>query len=277
MGVVAEMLGFEPGELEVISGGVNHFNWLVDIRRKGSGESYFDTFKEQVRENKWWQKVYPNVPEQVFTRDVLETFDCYPIGYDSHIAEYLPFFYSPDERQRLGYPDHAEHLREFIAKREALAAASDEEKQKAESMARSEFHNVPFPRDGDHPYYREQPTEIMEAFATNNPLYMTAIVIPNHGNIDNLPDDAIVDIPAVAVGGQVRGIHVGALPAFGAELCRRQITVHELLVEATAEGSRRKLYQSMALDPYVRSIRQARDIADAFLEEYREDLPQFRS
>ncbi len=275
MGVIAEMLDFEPGELQVISGGINHFNWLIDIRRRGTGESYLETFKSRVRENKWWQKIYPNVPEQLLTRDILETFDLYPVGYDSHIAEYLPFFYDLQEREELGFPDHIGRLKAHVERREALANASDEEKQQAESMARSEFHNVPFPKDGNHPYYREKPTEVIEAFATNEPLYMDAIVIPNHGSIDNLPEDALVDIPAVAVGGDVRGLHVGALPPFGAELCRRQIAVHEMLVSATAEGCRLKLRQSLALDPYVRGIRQARQIADAFLDEYRDDLPQF--
>ena len=277
MGVVAEMLGYEPGDLEVISGGINHFNWLVDIRRKGSAESFMEAFKEKVLASEWWHRILPNVPEQIFTREILETFDAYPIGYDSHIAEYLPFFYDVDERARLGFPDHATHLKAFIAKRDALAVATDEEKQAAESMARSEFQNVPFPKDGTHPWYRELTTDVMEAFAANQPLHLTSIVIPNHGSIDNLPHDAIVDIPAVAIGGAVRGLHVGPLPPFAAELCRRQIAIHELLCEATVEGSRLKFRQSLALDPYVRSMSQARDIADAFLAEYRDDLPQFWS
>jgi alpha-galactosidase len=115
----------------------------------------------------------------------------------------------------------------------------------------------------------------MEALAANDPLYLTALVIPNHGAIDNLPADAVVDVPALVTGGRARGVHVGPLPTFAAELCRRQITIHELLVEATVEGDRRKLVQSMALDPYVRSIGQARRISEAFLKYYRNDLPQF--
>ena len=116
---------------------------------------------------------------------------------------------------------------------------------------------------------------MIEAFATNEPLYMTSIVIPNHGAIDNLPTDAVVDVPAVAAGGEMRGVHVGPLPTFAMELCRRQITIHELLTEATVTGDREKVVQSMALDPYVRTMKQARQITDAFLNYYREELPQF--
>ena len=140
---------------------------------------------------------------------------------------------------------------------------------------RAEYHNVPFPRDGNHPYYREKPTQVMEAFETNRPLYLTSMVIRNDGAIGNLPADAVVDVPAVAAGGSVRGVRVGDLPTFAMELCRRQITIHELLTEAVVHGDRGKVVQSLALDPYVRGIRQAERIADDFLRCYRWELPQF--
>ncbi len=274
-GVVAEMLGFEPGDLQVITGGINHFNWLLDIRRRGTGRSFMPEFRERVLASEWWAKIHPRVPEQVLTREIFETFGEYPVGYDSHIAEYLPFFYDAREQQALGYEDHAANLRKHAEKQARIAAGTSEEQEAAESQARSEFYNVPFPKDGDHPWYRESPTEVMHALETNTPLYLDALVTTNHGAIDNLPADAIVDVPGIVVGGEARSVHVGPLPAFGAELCRRQIAIHELLVEATVEGNRTKVMQSMALDPYVRSIRQARDLTEAFLKEYREELPQF--
>lgn len=256
-GVVSEMLGMEPGDLQVITGGVNHFNWLLDIRRRGTGESFKEEFYARVKKNKYFRKNRRGIPSNTFTRKMLEVFGLYPVGYDDHICEYLPFFPEHTEWEKLGIESRLDSLK------------------KQRTRARSEFYNVPFPRDGSHPHYRENPTQVMEAFATNQPLYLDSIVIPNQGGIDNLPNDAIVDIPAVAVGGEVRGVHVGPLPTFAMELCRRQITIHELLVEATVTGDKQKVVQSMALDPYVRSIGQAVKITDAFLKYYREELPQF--
>ena len=48
-GVIAEMIGMAPGELEVLSAGVNHLNWLFDIRKKGTGESCMEEFLGKVR------------------------------------------------------------------------------------------------------------------------------------------------------------------------------------------------------------------------------------
>jgi alpha-galactosidase len=275
IGVVAEMLGFEPGELQVIAAGVNHFNWLLDIRRRGTGESYMEAFKTAVMKNKYWKKIFKRIPEQVFTRDILRTFGEYPVGYDNHILEYLPFFYSPEEWKKRGYEPKLVGLRRELKATAWRKKAGRKEAVAQETKARAEFHNYPFPKDGHHPYYREKPTEVMEAFETNTPLYLDSIVIRNHGAIDNLPHDAAVDVPALAVGGEVRGVHVGALPPFGAELCRRQIAIHELLTEAVVTADRRKLVQSMVLDPWVRGIDQARRITDAFLKYYRAELPQF--
>ena len=52
-GVIAEMLDMPPGELEVISAGVNHLNWLFDVRKKGSGESCMAEFLDKVRASKY--------------------------------------------------------------------------------------------------------------------------------------------------------------------------------------------------------------------------------
>ena len=170
-GVVAEMLGMQPGELEVISGGVNHFNWLLDVRRRGSGESFMDEFVTRVKKSKWWKKNHPNIPQQMFTLDVLNTFGLYPVGYDDHICEYSPFFYDHTEWEKLGYETRETMLRrELRQKKGRPAGTSQSDLQAEQTRARGEYYNYPFPKDGHHPYYQEKPTAVMEAFATNTPL-----------------------------------------------------------------------------------------------------------
>lgn len=276
MGVVSEMLGYEPGDLQPVTAGINHFNWLLDIRKRGSGESCMDEILDRIRRSKWWKKVHPRIPEQVFTLEMLKTFGLYPVGYDNHICEYLPFFYDPETWAAKGYTARLTELRkEMKQKKRWNGKGTKADLAIEQTKARAEFYNFPFPKDGNHPYYRENPTAVIEAFSANETMYVDNIVIPNHGSVDNLPDEAVLDIPGVVVNGEVRSVHVGPLPTFAMELCRRQVTIHELLVEACVEGDRTKVMQSMALDPKVRSIAQAQKITDAFLKHYREDLPQF--
>ena len=265
-GVIAEQLGFEPGDLQVITGGVNHFNWLLDVRRRGSSESYLAEFLRRVQESEWWLSKHDNVPRQEFTLEVLKTFGAYPVGYDDHIIEYLPFFYEREEWAAHGYESREAALRETLAQ--------DRTTLQVNALQGHNSALYPFPKDNDHPYYAEKPTAVIQALETNQPLYLDALNILNRNAIDNLPADAVVDIPAVIVGGEARGIHVGALPLGAMELCRRQITQHELIARAAAEGDATLVEQALCLDPYVRSITQARAIWKDYREEYGEWLPE---
>lgn len=268
-GVIAEQLGMEPGELEVISGGINHLNWLFDIRRKGTGESCMEEFLSKVRNSKYWKGKFDNVPRQEFTLEILDTFGAYPIGYDEHIIEYLPFFYEKDEWETFDCESKAEMY-------ERLAAQGDEGRAlEAMTLQGIGVEKPPFPRDDTHPYYAEKPCEVMEALETNTPTYLDAVNIVNHGSISNLPDDAIVDIPAVVAGGSVRGIHLGELPIGPMEICRRQITLHEMIARATHEGDESLAVQALCVDPYVHSITQARAIWRDYKKEFADYLPTF--
>lgn len=265
IGVVAEMLGMEPGELEIISAGVNHFNWLFDIRKRGTGKSFMKEFLELVHNSPYWQKKIPYVPRQTFTLDLLDVFKMYPVGYDDHILEYTSCFYDSSEWEKYGFENLA-------ASYEARVKAGN---RTLEDQQSSTAH-IPFPKDPAHPHYAENPCRIIHALETNTPSYIDAINIVNHGAVSNLPADAILDVPAVAIGGQVRSIYVGELPPGPCEMSRRQIALHEMIAQAAVEGDDDLVVQALCLDPYVHSINQAKNIWREFRELYREDLPSFR-
>ena len=111
------------------------------------------------------------------------------------------------------------------------------------------YSKPPFPVDPDHPYYAENPCKVITALETNTPTYFDAINIRNNGAVGNLPDNVILDVPGLAIGGEVRSIHVGDLPAGPAELCRRQTVLHEMIVQACADGNDNLAVQALCLDP----------------------------
>ncbi len=272
-GVVAEMLGFEPGDLQVVTAGINHMNFLLDIRKKGCDKSYMDDFLTAVRKSKYWQKNRENIPEQLFTLDFLNTFGIYPVGYDNHICEYIPFFYATQKWKQLGYRSSLEGVQELQKIQTSKVATGTIDDMEADRMLGK--GTFPFPKEPGGDYYKETPVLVMEALITSKPEYLDSMVLLNRGCIANLPSDAVVDIPALVTGGRVRGIEVGELPLFAAELCRRQITIHELVAQAAISGDRRLFLEALCLDPSVHSLDTARHVMDDYLEEYREYLPQF--
>ena len=91
-----------------------------------------------------------------------------------------------------------------------------------------------------------------------------AVNLPNDGYISNLPEGAIVEMPGCVSGAGVQGITVGALPEAIAELCRREITVTQLCVDAAVNGDRQAALQCLLLGPVITDLDIARQILDDY-------------
>ena len=267
-GLIAEQLGWAPGDLEVVTAGVNHMNWLFDIRHKNTGKSCMAEFFAKIEDSEYWHRNFPNVPEQRFSLEVLKIFGMYPVGYDEHIVEYMPFFTELEIQREFGLKSLADFYEGLTQKKSHTL--------ETQRLLGKNYDKPPFPVDPDHPYYAENPCKVITALETNTPTYFDAINIRNNGAVGNLPDDVILDVPGLAVGGEVRSIHVGDLPAGPAELCRRQTVLHEMIAQACAEGNDNLAIQALCLDPYVNSMTQAKNIWHDYRKLYKEELTTFR-
>ena len=267
-GLIAEQLGWEPGDLEVVTAGVNHLNWLFDIRHRHTGKSCMKEFTELVKGSKYWKRNFANIPEQVFSLEVFKLFGMYPVGYDEHIVEYLSFFSDLEVQKKYGLKSLAEFYESLTQQKSHTL--------ETQRLLGKNYNKPPFPADPDHPYYAENPCRVITAFETNTPAYFDAINIRNNGAVGNLPADVILDIPGLAIGGEVRSVHVGDLPAGPAEICRRQTVLHEMIVQACEEGDDNLAVQALCLDPYVHSLTQAKNIWADFRAVYKEELTTFK-
>ena len=61
-----------------------------------------------------------------------------------------------------------------------------------------------------------------------------------------------------------------------AELCRRQLLINDLTIEAVVKGDARLVRELIALDPMVSELSTARDLADEYLKPNARYLPTFR-
>lgn len=72
-----------------------------------------------------------------------------------------------------------------------------------------------------------------------------------------------------------QGLNFPALPEPIAEMCRRELSLSSIYVDAAYHGDKKLALQAMLLDPMVTDIDTARTILDELLETNREYLPQF--
>ncbi|HPY90335.1 MAG TPA: alpha-glucosidase/alpha-galactosidase, partial [Lentisphaeria bacterium] len=130
-----------------------------------------------------------------------------------------------------------------------------------------------------HARTNEYGSRIIEAITTDNPIEIGGNIL-NRGLIDNLPSDAIVEVPCLVNRNGVQGCRVGALPLQCAALNMTHINVHLLTIEAAATHSRSLVYQAAMLDPRTRSELSLDDIRslcdDLFEAHTRENmLPEY--
>ena len=241
--------------VDIKAAGLNHFTWMLDLRDKRTGEDLYPLFAER------WASFDPTF--EPLTRRVYETFGLFPIPGDEHLCEYLPWASDPLTKPWEKYEislydwDLMAQLREF---------SHHDIARMAENQA-----TIAHLREADS----EGALEMIENVAGAGNHYHLAVNLPNRGYVSNLPEGAIVEVPGLVSGMGVRGVGVGPLPEPVAELCRREITVVRLCVDAAVHGDRQAALQCLLLDPVITDLDVAQQILDDYLEAYREHLPQF--
>jgi alpha-galactosidase len=241
--------------IHIRAAGLNHFSWMLGVYDKQTGEDLYPLFAER------WANHDPDF--EPLTRRLYEAFGIFPTAGDGHLSEYVPWVSDPVTK-----PWEKVHLHLSLWDlHEQMRRESHEEIRRMAGGTASVDHL----REAES----EGALEIIEAVAGAGNHYHLAVNLPNEGYITNLPAGAIVEVPGVSTGAGVDGVSVGSLPEGVAELCRREIVVVQLGVDAAVEGDRQKALQCLLLSPCITDMDVARQILDAYLEAYREHLPQF--
>ena len=189
----------------------------------------------------------------------------FPVSGDEHLCEYLPWLTDPQTKP----------WRKFDISLYEWDVWDDLRRQQHNDIANMGAGEMSI--DGLREADSEGAVEVIESIAGSGARYHLAVNLPNQGYITNLPAGAIVETPGLVSGVGVQGIGVGSLPEPIAELCRREISVTRLCVDAAVNGDRQAALQCLLLDPVVTDVEKAQQILDDYLATYREHLPQFWS
>ncbi len=241
--------------VDIRAAGLNHFTWILSIHDRRTGEDLYPLFRKRFFE------LDPKF--EPLTRDVFSAFGLFPVPGDTHLCEYLPWMSDPQTK-----PWEKYNIRLYDW--ELFANVREFELHRLNAMADNEA-TIEGLLDTDS----EGALEMIENVAGAGNHYHLAANLPNMGQITSLPMGATVETPVHVNGAGIHPVHVGALPEPIAELCRREITVAQLCVDAAVEGSPEKALQCLLLDPVITDMDTARKILDDYLTSYKEYLPQF--
>lgn len=241
--------------VDIRAAGTNHFSWIISVHDKRTGQDLYPLLKKRFFELD--EKFEP------LTRRVFHDFGLFPIPGDTHLCEYLPWMSDPITK-----PWEKFNIRLYDW--EVMAGLRDFSLDRLNEMANGKL-TVESLLETDS----EGALEMIENIALAGNHYHLAANLPNVGQIANLPLGATVETPVHVNGAGIHPVHVGSLPQPIAELCRRELMVAQLAVDAAVEGSYEKALQCLLLDPVVHDMDIAKNILDDYLKTYKEHLPQF--
>jgi alpha-galactosidase len=252
------LLNTPLSNLSFRAGGLNHFSCLLQIHYKDTGsDAYADVrtkapaYFESVPHDFFWalegsddadlRKSFNRQAmwvERKLFQVILKEFDLLPITTDSHFGEYIQW--AQDVVDHRGILD-------FYRAYEFWCA-----------------HQITPERvEGTDEGWTIK--TILEGILTNSGHEELAVNVMNDGLIDNLPNDIVVEVPAIISQDGVRGVRLGKLPkAFGG-LLNNQYAVHDLTAEAVLTGSKKAVLQAMLVDPVGHSVNAAEETLDTML------------
>lgn len=264
---IARITGLPMEDLEAIAAGLNHFVWVLDIRRKSSKEDVYPVLRAADRT--YDPGYYP------LSRKLMREFGLYPHPSDDHIGEYIGWAHEYCGTEGYDF-ERADYWRnrnweyvERVAKGEEPVPLPQDFEGSAEQQMEETRQRLS--KSGEFAF------PIIVSTIGNRHDLIEAVNIRNDGLISNLPDWAVVEVPAVAGADGIRGVRVGALPRGIAAMLDTQAHVQDLVVEAAVHGSRELALQALLADPVVHSAQAAERTLDELLSVHAPYLPQFKN
>ena len=240
-------------------GGINHQAWLMEIADL-DGNDLYPEIKRRSLSGEYAEKM----AWDLVRHDVMHRFGYYNTESSEHTAEYHPYFIKnryPEllERYKIPLDDYPRRCREQI--------------EKWGEMRKELVDN----HDLKHELSREFAAPIINAMENDVPYRIHGNVI-NTRLIDNLPENAIVEVACMVDRNGVNPTHFGALPERLAALNRTNINVQLLTIEAAVTKKREAIYQAAYLDPHTAaelSLDDIRKLCDDMIEAHGDWLPQY--
>ncbi len=228
-----EQLGLEEhldGRKEKIAG-INHMAWLLELSDR-HGNDLYPEIRRRARE----KNASPH--KDMVRFDYIDKLGYYCTESSEHNAEYNPFYiktHHPELIERYAIP-----LDEYPRR---CRVQIEEWNKEYESLAQQ----AQLPHTRSHEYA----SHIIEAMVTGGCYNFGGNVLNTGRLIENLPEEACVEVPCLADSTGIHPCQVGRLPTQLAAMNTTNILPQLLTLEAAATRKREHIYHAAMLDPHT--------------------------
>jgi len=271
--LIADALGLQVSDMEVICAGINHQTWFVSVKHKGREIPQPEILAAL-------EKYEESAPVEKVRIDMMRRFGYFSTESNGHLSEYLPWYRkrANDIKNWIG-PDSWKgpnpwargetggYLRVVTEGRNWFEEEFGEE---------STYYPLKFTPENRS---IEHGSRILEALETGR-LYRGHFNLVNRATITNLPADAIVEAPGYVDQHGFNTPQYGDLPLGCAAVCNASISVQRLAVQAAVMGDIELLRQAMLMDPLVSAVCNPPEVwqmVDEMLVAQAQWLPQYKT
>lgn len=262
--MLARWIGAPMSEISYTCAGINHQAWYLEY--KWNGQDAYPLIRQAI-------SMRPEVyQEEIVRNEMFLHLDYYVTESSGHNSEYNWWFRKrPDLIEK--YCTHGTGWNPgeyaYILKEYQLNEATwkDQARQWFAEGAPIELE-----RGEEYAAYIMNALLGGEIFSFNGN-------VPNTRLIDNLPENACVEVPVFVDKGGFHPVHVGPLPPQCVTLTHTSAMIEEMAVEACLTGDARLVYHAIAHDPLtaaVLSLAEIKDLVNAMFRQNAPYLPHFK-
>lgn len=259
LGRISRFMGLRKEDISFTACGLNHMVFLYQMRK--DAKDLFPYFVEML------DKV-PVEERQIgpLTENFVRENHSYVVSDDRHYSEFVPEttlqgayrggelgvkYYSFEGTIREGDEEFEEHRRYAYS---------------AETLPESFFER----ESGEH----EQLMDIIGAMIYDRP-GIFYVNLPNCGAVAGLPDETVVERPALISGSGIQPLQLPDFPVTLLPRLARFATIYEMAVRAALEGDRGLLLGAMCEASAISDKETVRKMMEELLAAQKEYLPQF--
>jgi len=260
---VVDALELDPTQVNVQMAGFNHNIWMTHFLYKGQNAyPLLDKWIEERAEEYWKSEKFLNSPPSVSEQmspaavEMYKIFELFPIG--DTVRSVSPWWFHIDLKTKQRWYGPTGGFDSEIGWTGYLTAL-DEKLKRMHELATST--TVPLEKETIS-LSGEQHAALINAIVNDEETKLQ-LNIPNKGLIEGIPEDVVVEVPAIASGRGVQGIYVGGLPKrLMLYMMIPRMLRMERILQSFLEGDRKSLLLMLMDDPRTKSFEQAKSLLE---------------
>jgi len=236
------------GNIDITLAGINHCQWLLDIRDIKTGEDLYPLVKKNIKDINKVPTGYK------FSAEVCKLFGYFPSPADNHVADYIwcmdrnifkDFDLAPYPVDRWFGGKDANAWKKIADSIDTPDVARD-----YVSKRRVGWLNL----------------QVARFMMSGEQKYFPALNLLNNGAITNLDSDIIVEVPAIIGPSGAKAVTIGDLPEQLVPICALHGKITNIVADAAVLGSRELALQALLLDPFIPNLKTAKNLLEDMLE-----------